>query len=572
MIAAMAATAPPARAQTIIQQLVSPGALTAKHAKFESKCESCHASFDKNAQSRLCLDCHKEIASDYTARRGFHGRIQPADRPCSSCHTDHEGRGKDIVAFDSKSFDHRQTDYPLRAGHVGVACASCHLPNHPFREAPSDCVGCHRTDEPHKRALGDRCQDCHNESNWKEIRFDHSKTDFALTGAHGRAECSACHADEHYKDVATTCVSCHRKDEPHKGQLVRCESCHNDSDWKQIRFDHSKTKFALAGAHAKSECTACHANERYTNVATTCVSCHGKDDVHKARLGENCAACHTVQDWNVGKFDHDKTKFPLMGKHVDARCESCHVQPAAKVRLPVDCESCHRKDDAHKGGFGPDCEQCHDASTWKVAKFDHTKGTRFALTGKHASAKCADCHLVGAATAKIETACISCHVKEDVHAKELGANCEQCHNDRGWKVAVVFDHDLARFPLIGKHADIACDACHTSKRYREAPLPCLDCHRKDDVHKAALGVKCGDCHNPISWADWSFDHDRQTKFALAGAHARVDCADCHRPNQQKISSVCVDCHRADDVHAGRFGTDCGRCHTASSFKALRNRF
>jgi hypothetical protein len=571
MLAALAAVSSPVRSQTIMQQLVSPGPLAEKHAKYESKCESCHASFDRTAQSRLCLDCHKEVAADYAARRGFHGRIQPADRPCSTCHTDHEGREKDIVAFNPKTFDHRQTDYLLRDKHADVECASCHMPDHPFREAPSDCASCHRADDPHKRQFGDQCQSCHNEADWKKVRFDHSKTKFILAGAHTKSECAACHADEHWK-IETTCVSCHRKEEPHKGQLVRCETCHSDADWKHIRFDHSKTKFVLAGAHAKSECASCHEDERWTNVATTCVSCHQKDDVHNGRLSESCGTCHSANNWQVGKFDHSKTTFPLLGKHADVRCETCHIEPSAKVRVLIECESCHQKDDTHKGSLGPDCGQCHSANDWKGATFDHAAKTKFALTGKHETAKCADCHAVGAATPKIETSCTSCHAKDDVHANQLGANCEQCHGAQAWNVAVVFDHGLVRFPLIGKHADVACAECHNSKRYKDAPVPCIDCHRDDDTHKTALGVQCGDCHNPISWADWSFDHNAQTRFRLDGAHVRANCADCHLPNEQRVKTLCIDCHRGEDVHAGRFGTDCGRCHTAASFKALRNRF
>ena len=551
-----------------MQQLVSPGALTAKHAKFESKCESCHLSFDKGAQTKLCLDCHKEVAADYKAAKGFHGRITPLDQPCTACHTDHQGREKNIVVFNAKDFDHKQTDYQLNGAHSKVACASCHVQGHPFREAPPDCATCHRAKEPHKGQLKD-CQSCHNDTDWKAIAFDHDQTKFRLIGAHAKKTCDDCHADQHWR-VETTCISCHRDKEPHMGQLTRCESCHDQSDWKQVKFDHATTKFVLAGEHARTKCADCHADEHW-QVQTTCISCHKKDDAHQGRLSENCASCHSANNWQVGKFDHARTKFPLLGKHADVKCETCHVQDSAKVRIAVDCESCHQKDDTHRGGFGVKCESCHDAKDWKTAKFDHTKATRFPLLGKHAPVKCADCHAPGADATKTAVTCLSCHQKDDVHANQLGANCQSCHNDRGWAIQVVFDHDLVRFPLIGKHADLTCDKCHETKRYKDAPVPCIDCHRKDDEHKAALGTECGTCHNPVDWKAWTFDHDMQTKFALTGAHMGVDCAQCHKPNEKALT-ICADCHRADDIHQGRFGADCGRCHTAASFKALRNRF
>jgi hypothetical protein len=32
------------------------------------------------------------------------------------------------------------------------------------------------------------------------------------------------------------------------------------------------------------------------------------------------------------------------------------------------CATCHKKDDKHAGGFGPQCERCHVTSDWKTLK------------------------------------------------------------------------------------------------------------------------------------------------------------------------------------------------------------
>ena len=37
------------------------------------------------------------------------------------------------------------------------------------------------------------CKICHNEDRWADVTFDHSKTDFKLTGAHAGQDCRACH-------------------------------------------------------------------------------------------------------------------------------------------------------------------------------------------------------------------------------------------------------------------------------------------------------------------------------------------------------------------------------------------
>ena len=53
-----------AKAQSFFERLVSPGALIEGHAKLEKDCSNCHATFDKGAQTRLCLDCHKAVRAD----------------------------------------------------------------------------------------------------------------------------------------------------------------------------------------------------------------------------------------------------------------------------------------------------------------------------------------------------------------------------------------------------------------------------------------------------------------------------------------------------------------------------
>jgi hypothetical protein len=138
---------------------------------------------------------------------------------------------------------------------------------------------------------------------------------------------------------------------------------------------------------------------------------------------------------------------------------------------------------------------------------------------------------------------------------------------------VRFDHDLTRCPLLGKHAEIVCDDCHETHAFHDAPEQCIDCHGDDDVHTARLGSDCGLCHTPLDWAAWRFDHDSQTAFALAGAHAGLDCHACHRVPVEaariSLPGTCISCHRSDDVHRGQFGDDCAECHTTESFDVLR---
>ena len=117
---------------------------------------------------------------DVRAKAGYHGRLKPQN--CRSCHTDHKGRGARIVELDKKQFDHNQTDFALRGGHQKPDCEKCHEPAKKYSQAAQDCNACHRKDDVHKGSLGPKCADCHTDNNWKEAKFDHSKTRFALEG------------------------------------------------------------------------------------------------------------------------------------------------------------------------------------------------------------------------------------------------------------------------------------------------------------------------------------------------------------------------------------------------------
>jgi Cytochrome c7 and related cytochrome c len=83
-----------------------------------------------------------------------------------------------------------------------------------------------------------------------------------------------------------------------------------------------------------------------------------------------------------------------------------------------------------------------------------------------------------------------------------------------------------------------------------------------------LTAACETCHSPNGWNRVQFDHDKQTKFALTGAHKKVGCHDCHRQKNVEDASLptsCYACHKADDAHRGAYGQNCAKCHTTATF-------
>ena len=571
----------PASAQNI-ESVLRPGELIQGHAKWEEECTKCHVRFERAGQDRLCMDCHKDVGQDMRERTGYHGRLKP--QACRACHTDHKGRTARVVELDKKQFDHAQTDYLLRGKHRQVECAKCHEPKKKYSQAPQDCNACHRKDDVHKGALGVKCADCHGESDWKEAKFDHEKTHFPLAGKHADVKCADCHKNAKYKDLPHTCIACHKIDDDRKGHKglygERCDTCHGTKAWKPSTFNHDNdTKFALRGKHRATKCADCHTGNLYKNkLGSACADCHKKDDKHKGSLGRECVACHTERDWKeTGKFDHDKTQFPLLGKHHDVKCADCHKTTNFKDAAK-DCYSCHKKDDKHEANLGAKCQDCHVERDWKTTtRFDHDK-SRFQLRNAHAVKKvlCKDCHVDLKHFRDIPMDCLACHKKDDKHEGQEGSKCETCHNDRDWKTTR-FDHALARFALVGKHAAVKCKDCHATLRYKDAPRDCYSCHKKDDKHKLKFSVACESCHNARNWGIWDYDHARRAKYPLDGAHAKVACEKCHTQpagagkNAAEVGNTCIACHRRDDTHDGAFGPVCEQCHYSDRWKRIRSR-
>jgi class III cytochrome C family protein len=490
------------------ETLLMPGKLTTAHAKYEEQCSQCHDRSDRNRQTRLCLDCHKEIAGDLQQRRGFHGRLPGIDTSqCRACHSEHLGRDADIMKLSPEQFNHDNTDYPLHGAHANVACSACHAAGKPYRQARSECL------------------------------------------------------------------VCHKKEEPHQGKLGRdCASCHDELAWRHIRYDHDKTAFPLHERHAQIACDACHFGNRYQGTPRDCVACHEPDDVHRGERGARCADCHTTKTWKNSKFDHEKeTGFALDGVHDRIACNDCHRSGNLKQKLPRDCFGCHQGQDSHAGRLGRQCAKCHGNEKWKPSTFDHSRDTKWPLLGEHQKLVCHTCHTAPVATQRLGTECVSCHRPNDVHAGRLGRDCDQCHTPAGWHANLNFDHDLTNYPLVGLHVAVPCEQCHFTREYRDVGKECVDCHKRDDVHKGNLGKDCARCHSPNGWKLWEFDHAKETGFALAGAHAKLACQACHRrpADEVKLKQDCLSCHEKDDLHLGQYGRQCDRCHTTITWKGAR---
>jgi hypothetical protein len=239
------------------------------------------------------------------------------------------------------------------------------------------------------------------------------------------------------------------------------------------------------------------------------------------------------------------------------------------------------------GSIKISCRNCHNATGFKPIRpfpdFDHNR-TGFLIGGKHEGLDCRQCH-VKLVFSNVGNQCADCHA--DIHRRQMGSNCEQCHSVRGWRelTKVINGHE-DRFPLFGAHKTLQCEDCHRSAAvglFKGLNTDCSFCHINDylnsgSVDHVALGypTNCEMCHSADSWQS-GFDHVAATGFPLSGAHAQVDCRQCHiGGNFSGVQPDCASCHleqyngATDPNHiSAGFSRDCSNCHSTSTWTSVQ---
>ncbi len=487
---------------------ISPGDLASPHSKLEgvSNCTKCH-DLGKKVSPAKCLECHKEIKNLINNGKGYHASSEVKSKECMQCHKDHHGKNFKLFRFDPNTFDHKKTTFELTGKHTGM-----------------------------------KCTDCHQAKYLSDSKYKNKKDTYLGLGT----KCVNCHEDYHQKTLSSD-----------------CGSCHSTKAFKPVeKFDHNKTKYKLTGKHIGVECFKCHTKETKNDKASqqftgldfdNCSPCH--KDVHNNKLGDDCKKCHSTGGFNLTPssstgFDHNKTNYPLLEKHIDVKCKSCHTpERGLKPKFAL-CIDCHK--DKHNGQFNDkagklkDCKTCHTIQGFSPSLFsieEHSK-TKYQLSGAHLSVACSKCHNNEQSkdwTFKpMETRCIKCH--HNVHGSEISAaflgkdECEKCHGVASWKI-ITFQHDSTKFKLLGSHLKTTCNNCHypeTSKgdhvyKFKSLNQDCISCHK--DIHFDQFRVgeitNCNQCHNFDNWKAVKFDHSR-TAFQLNGVHANVNCNKCHK--------------------------------------------
>ncbi len=389
------------------------------------------------------------------------------------------------------------------------------------------------------------------------------------------SECSACHVPFWSSErMSDRCLTCHQtvalqmfNPQSLHGAVMaqnpgaQCRACHPEhrgaaallTRFDTASFPHEALGFSLAGHQTNVlqkpfACKDCH-REGYDFSVSTCDECHRLINAdfmtaHVNQFGAECLACHDGVDRFGKNFDH-AAFFALEGKHAQAECSACHLDPRAPMDFKLassDCVSCHQKDDKHEGRFGTACGVCHSPDGWKPAKFNHDLAA-FKLEGKHVDVACEQCH-VNNVFKGTPMACVSCHQKDDKHQGRFGTACEACHTPASWEGAT-FDHNLAAFRLDGAHARVACERCHINNIFKGTPTTCAACHADPTFHVGAFGSNCASCHSTAAWSPAGFNlphpEPRTDEGGSGIHHGGATCRTCH-PGSVFVAT-CDACHK-----------------------------
>jgi len=254
-----------------------------------------------------CYECHLDARSV--------ADMQATRTDCAACHIQqdaHAGRfGADCGAchaaegWTPAKFDHNLSAFKLEGEHAEAACEDCHK-NNVYQGTPSDCYSCHAQDDEHAGKFGTDCAACHTPTNWDSATFDHSRSNFPLTGAHERVDCDKFHIDQRFAGTPPTCVNCHADPVFHAGLFgTDCASCHITTAWRPATFNGQHSFPLNHGESGTVSCVTCHPS---AFTAYTCYGCHehSEANIRSEHLEEgisnyqNCMECHSDGRENEG--------------------------------------------------------------------------------------------------------------------------------------------------------------------------------------------------------------------------------------------------------------------------------
>jgi hypothetical protein len=375
------------------------------------------------------------------------------------------------------------------------------------------------------------CMLCHGERSATGTRRGRTISIFVDAKKHGRS----IHA-------ATGCVGCHADlagaEFPHAEEPARveCGTCHT-----------AVLEIEKGSLHAVAE-------GKGDPLAPTCVSCHGKHDIVRAR--------------GPGS--------PVAPLQVPALCGRCHREGSAVMKtraihqdsvLENYSESIHGEGLLRKGLIvAPTCASCHTAHN--IRKHSDPASS---IARKNIAATCATCHAQIEAVHRkvirgelwekeihVLPACVDCHqphkVRRAFYTQGMSdKDCMRCHAQPGIKAASDGRslHIAAADTAGSRHAKIACSQCHSE----------VNASRVRACETITKKVDCTACHAEVGTQFRSSTHG---VLASKNDPNGPTCKECHGTHGVRGKADPV-----SPIFATRIPQLCARCHREGEKAAVR---
>lgn len=306
----------------------------------------------------------------------------------------------------------------------------------------------------------------------------------------------------------------------------------------------------LKGGHGdlKITCTKCHVP--FSGVPDlACQSCHKgiaraqllKKGLHGGAVG-NCEKCHSMHRGKKAglikdNLDHERLSFSLK-KHEETSCAGCH-RKNLRADTSAKCLGCHIEDKKLRASFG--------VHLWGLTRLSEAAKS---VNATYLATDAADLLLLGAIKVLPATASM---------AASPPVRCSACHIGGGTvrynhgKVAT--DYKRAEF-FVSEHKKASCTDCHGRNNFQTEANACSECHNDARTHGPIAGG-CSKCHVSKAWKPAKSGHDP----ALAGAHLKLDCRECHTVKKRLAKSMkaCASCHQGKH-RSFTSGQSCLACH------------
>jgi hypothetical protein len=492
-----------------------------------AQCEVCHSSDDPHGGQ--FIKPSKEMEAAGLKMRG-----------CGACHA--------TTSFtDQTAFSHDDTRFPLVGKHKPVDCSSCHAAGEQkgkskgvvrYRPLEHQCGDCHADEHvgqlTRTKEARNACSDCHTPEGFAPAKFDHdTQSAYPLVGRHEQADCKKCHPMvdvggnqiARYKPVPTTCIECH--EDEHEGAFDGYYPTAIPTDTEPTESTTTVALMQPVPIDAGPSTTVATDAGVVTPAASTSPEDAGVAPAPTISIVPDgakgrCDGCHTPLGWGPADFAHERTGWPLTGRHQLAACFGCH-QNNYQRSTSTACATCHR--DPHAQEFGANCQGCHTTEVFTGPMFpvDAHRRLNFPLVGRHAVLPCDECHVEKRDRTYTRAAldCASCH-RNDARAAAavtvnhnrapFTANCQGCHTPISFKPATFAQHDKC-FPVSrGSHAGVRCLECHTKVAGENFTGDC-----------DGVPVRCAECHTHRAAVE-----DKRHAEVPGYAHRTERCVVCHR--------------------------------------------